>query len=70
MWIYQVIKAAGIESYKSYVAEIHPWIDIFDTFKMFICHVLSKEVSGNIEQGRRVRAIIGEQGEPIGWEYY
>jgi len=70
MWIHKVIKIAGIESYKPYVEEIHPWIDIFDTFKMFIVNVLDIEPIDDPQQGRRVRTITGEQGEPIGTEVY
>lgn len=70
MWIHEVIKVAGIESYRPYVAEQHPWIDIFDTFKMFIVNVLDTKPADDPQRGRRVRAVVGDQGEPIGTEVY
>jgi len=72
-WVYETSTIKGYEYRKDKIAEIQPWIDIFDAMKYFITRVL---VPGDLQimrhetrkQTARVRVKVDADGTPIGYE--
>jgi hypothetical protein len=70
-WIFETGKSGDIEWIKDSVAEIHPFIDVFDTFKYFVRHVLKPLKSRQYREDDRKkrpmrRMITDEYGAPTG----
>jgi hypothetical protein len=72
-WVYETATVKGYEYRKDKIAEIHPWIDIFDAMKYFIVRVL---VPGEMEQMRyherekspnRILVTDPDTGAPLRW---
>jgi hypothetical protein len=70
-WIFEAGKSGGTEWIKESVSEIHPFIDVFDTFKYFCTHVLAPlKIKEYREQkpGPIRRLRIDADGSPLGYE--
>ena len=72
-WVYETATVKGYEYRKDKIAEIHPWIDIFDAMKYFITRVL---VPGSMAEMRyqerkqqpgKVLITDPDTGAPLRW---
>ena len=71
-WVYETGKIKGFEYRKDTIAEIQPWIDIFDAFKYFITNVVNPQEIQAIRQEQRMnrpRVVVekDKDGSPIGY---
>jgi len=67
MWIYRVRKMGDYETRESFIAEIHPWIDLFDTFKYGIVHTVIPEARK--EEDQFAAAMITKTDPATGMTY-
>ena len=72
-WVYETAKIKGYEYRKDSIAEIQPYIDIFDAFKYFIVNVLSHAELEQVRYSERkkqpeVQVETDEDGSPIGYD--
>lgn len=72
MWVYETGKSGDYEYRKDSIAELHPWIDLFDTFKYGIVHTVipHTQVMARIEREAsqpRMVVRVDENGSPIGY---
>lgn len=72
-WVYKTATIKGYEHRTNYIAEIQPWIDIFDAFKYFIIHKISPDELEQVrysERKKRPRTEVktDADGAPIGYK--
>lgn len=73
MWIYKTGRIGDYEYRESNIAELHPWIDLFDTYKYGIVHTVVPQAQREmrIERSRKQpRTIVrtDEDGSPVGYQ--
>jgi hypothetical protein len=72
MWVYETGKIGDYEYRKDSISELHPWIDIFDTFKYGIVHTVIPRshraiMAQHEENEPQIVVETDDDGSPIGY---